>query len=91
MENFSKDLYTIKDLGTDLEARHEVYFTLRFTMYVIWTTEYSYSVINLFDGTESPKFRNLDGLLHHKLYNELSLKDMWNNFHFRFIYSKCPL
>jgi len=87
MANFSKGLYTISDLGTDLEARHEVYFTLRFTMYAIWNTDYTYSIINLFDGTQSPWFNNLDGIINHKLYNELSLKETWDNFHFRFIYS----
>jgi len=90
MEDLSKGSYTINDLGTDLEARHEVYFTLRFTMYAIWNTNCTYSIINLFDGTQSPYFKTLDGIINYNLYNELSLKDTWDNFHFRFIYSNIP-
>ena len=86
MENFSKGLYTIKDLGTDLEARHEVYFTLRFTMYVIWSKDCTYSVINLFNGTQSPWFNNLDNLMSYKPDKKFSLYDNWPDFHFRFIF-----
>ena len=86
-DSLYEEEYTMNDLYSDLKVQDEVYFTLRFTMYVVWTTEDTYTIINLFDGTRSPRFESLDRLMAYKLNNNLSLYNNWDEFHLRFLHS----